>query len=247
MSGSRRPTRPFRALLVVLAVASTGCQLRLHVYVDVNRDGGGVLSVSVAADQELLDKAAAADADPLGDLVAAGEELGEGWAVSDTQEDSGDRTVTLRAPFENPEQLASLSAALSEAMAAEEADLLDPFTVTLTDETIGVEGAAQLQPTAAVKDYGWTPRRLVDLLKKSGAFEYSVAVTLPGGVTQTNGDQLARRVGWSVEPGERVELTASGPRPGPPWVRGLLGALGGGLVAAAVLWLLARRRRGGTA
>ena len=249
--GSCRASRRFSALVVLLAMASTGCQLRMTVDVDVNRDGGGVLSVALTADEQLQARAGAADADPLGDLVETGATLGQGWSVRETEGEDGDRTVMLTSAFADPEEFSALAADLAEALAADEADLLEPLQVTVTEEDITVEGAAALRPTSAVRDYGLTPDKAVRLLRRSEAFEYQVVVTLPGEVlsaegADTSGDD-AQTVAWTVKPGKRVRIAATGARPGPPWARGLLGALGGGLVAGVVLWLLARRRRGGTA
>ena len=231
-------------------MASTGCQLRMTVDVDVNRDGGGVLSVSLAADEELQARAEEAGADPLGDLVETGATLGQGWSVRESEGANGERTVTLTRPFADPEEFSTLTTDLAEALAADEADLLEPLQVRVTEEQVSVAGAAALRPTNAVRDYGLTPDKAVRVLRRSDAFEYRVAVTLPGEVLSAEGAEVSdadeQTVAWTVKPGKRLRIAATAVRPGPPLVRGLLGALGGGLVAAAVLWLLARRRRGRT-
>lgn len=228
----------------MLAVASTGCQLRMAVDVDVNRDGGGELSVTLTADEELQARAAQAGADPLAALVETASALGEGWSVRQAESDNGDSSVTLTSAFADPQAFSALTEDLAEALGAQEADLLEPLDLTVAEEEITVEGAAAVKPTTAVSDYGLTPGKAVRLLRRSDAFEYRVAVTLPGEVLSAEGGQTqGRTVTWTVEPGERVEFQASGVRPGPPWIRALLGAAGGGLVAGAILLLVTRRRR----
>lgn len=237
--------RHLRIALVAAALLCSGCQLRLHVDLAVDRNGGGVLAVAVSADEELQTRAAQADADPLGDLVAAGRELGQGWRVADDTDDAGVRTVTLTAPFADPQELAALSSEVAEALNADEVHLLDPLAVSLTDDEVTVTGGAAMEPTAAVADYGLAPRRVVRLLDRTDAFAYAVAVTMPGEVTSADGETTAdsRAVTWQVEPGQRVAVNAVSTRPGPPILRAVAGAAAGALVAGVVLWLVTRRRR----
>lgn len=199
--------------------------------------------MAVSADSELQERAAEADADPLGELLAAGQALDRPWRV-DEDTDGGVRTVTLTAAFDDPEELVDLSAEVSEALNAEEVDLLDPFTVALTDDEVTVTGGAGLQPTRVVRDYGLTPQRAVRLLQRTDAVEYTVAVTMPGEVTSTPApaQDASQTVSWQIEPGERVSIEAVSARPGPPILRAVAGAAGGALVAGLVLWLVARRR-----
>ena len=245
MNGSVRTGQAARfGVLAMLVLLATGCELRLGVETTLNRDGGGVFAVSVAADAELLERAEAAGADPLGDLADAGADLGEGWRVRERAGEDGSRVVTLSAGFDDPDAFALLSEDLAGALQADEANLLDAMTVSVTDAEIAVAGEAAVQPTRVVREYGMTPREAVRLLRRSDAFDYTVAATFPGAVLDAGGGEVTgRTVTWTVEPGERLEFRATGERPGPPWLRAVLGAVAGGLVAAAVLWVLARRRR----
>ena len=226
---------------------SSACQLRLNVEIDVDRNGGGVLAVAVAADAELLELAEEADSDPLGDLVTAGESL-DGWRVSDGTDDDGTRTVTLSSEFADPAEFEALTAELAETLAADEVEFLEPFSMTVSEDRVSVAGAASAEPRAAVRDYGLTPNEAVRLIKRNDAFNYTLAVRMPGELTSTKPADLSVVAGsqspaWTVEPGERLSLMVESTRPGPQWVRAALGAVAGAVVAGVVLWLFARRRR----
>ena len=201
--------------------------------------------MAVAADSELQSRAAEADADPLGDLLATGQELDGPWQVADDTDDAGMRTVTLTAAFDDPEELAVLSGEVAEALNADEVHLLDPLAVALTDDEVTVRGGAAMEPTAAVGDYGLKPRRAVRLLERTEAFAYTVAVTMPGEVTSADVAPAGedRTLLWQVEPGERVAIEAVSTRPGPPFLRALAGGAAGALLAGGALWLIVRRRR----
>lgn len=212
---------------------------------DVDRNGAGTLALAVSADAELRDVADDAGADPLEELAAAGRGLGGSWRVADTSDDEGGRTVRLSTRFDDPGDLERIVDELATALNTDEVALLEDLGVAVTDDQVAVHGAVGARPTRAVRDYGVTPRRAVRLLRRSEAFTYDVRVRLPGEVLESNaaGGSDDGPLRWSVAPGERVELRASSTRPGPPWLRAALGAGAGGMVAALVLWLLARRRR----
>lgn len=230
------------AACAVLLLLS-GCQVGLEVALDVARDGGGRLAVALAADAEALRAAEEAGSDPLALVAEAGEELSEdGWITEETADADGGRRVELSTDFADPEELAELSATLAAALDAPEVRLLEPLRVTLTDETVAVEGGAGLVPTAVVEEYGLTPEQAVERL--SDAVEYRLLVDLPGEVTASSATSVTEEgaLVWDVVPGEVVEVRAEGLRPGPPMAL-LIGAgvAGAGLGA---LWLLLRRRRG---
>ena len=245
MHSRRRPRiTSVPVLLCVVALVCTGCQLRLRIDVDVNRNGGGLFALAVAADEELMSLATDAGADPLGDLAARGEELVEGWRVSDETDDAGARTVTLSAPFEDPEQFAALTREVSAALDADEATLLEPLRLAV-DEEVRLTGGAAARPGRAVREYGLSRKAAVRRIDQAEAFDYDVTVTLPGEVTSSNA--TGERDGallWEVPVGERVEIAAASTRPGPPILKAVGGAVAGAAVAGVVLWLLARRRRG---
>ena len=226
----------------MLALLCSGCELGLSVDIDVNRNGAGQVAVALQADAELLELAEEADADPLGDLVAGAKAL-EGWRVDDATDDAGARTVTLSSEFADAAEFDALMGELSAALAADEVELLEPFTLTVTDDRVAVAGGASARPRAAVREYGMTRREAVRLVKRADAFRYEVGLTLPGEVLSSTADGAeGHEQRWVVAPGERVGIAAESTRPGPPWVRAVLGAVGGAAAAGAVLWLIARRR-----
>lgn len=241
---SQRHGTPARLLLVALAVLlTTACQLRLEVGVEVNRNGGGTLSVAVGADAELLDRAAQADIDPLDGLVQSARGLrADGWRVSDRSRD-GSRTVTLTREFDDSAEFNAVAAGLAQALAADEVVLLEPFTMEVTEHRIAVEGAAGAQPRRAVRDYGLTRPAAVQLISQEDALDYTVTLALPGETLSTTADDPdARPLVWRIPVGEQVAIGAESTRPRPPVVRAVVGALGGALVAGGLLWLWSRRR-----
>lgn len=240
---TRRNLTPVRVLLVALALSSTACQLRLDVSVDVNRQGGGTLAVTLGADPELVAAAAEAGVDPLENLAQTGRSLsGDGWQVSQRAADDG-RTVSLRREFADPDEFNAIAAQLAAALAADEVVLLEPFTLTLTEDQVAIAGGAGAKPRRAVRDYGLTRRSAVELVKSEDALDYTVTVTLPGETLSTTAtDAEATPLVWQVPVGEQVAVAAESTRPGPPILRAVIGALGGALLAAALLWLWSRRR-----
>lgn len=217
-----------RWMLVCVVLFAAGCELHLAVEATFDRNGSGRLEVALSADDALRERAAAAGADPLGDLAAAGEQLGDGWRVSDTTAD-GLRTVALASGFRGPAAFDALAADLAAALSAPEVELLAPLTLTLTDDRLQVEGAAGLQPTDVVAEHGLSPDAAVEALRAAGAVTYEVRVALPGEVVETNADQRdAATLTWTVAPGERVDIEAVGERPDRawwPWAAGTAGAL----------------------
>lgn len=240
-----RTGTPLRILLLSLAlVLTTACQLRLDVAVDVNRNGGGTLAVTVGADAELQDAAAEAGVDPLETLVQTGRGLGgDGWRVVRGSQ-GGVQTVTLRREFADAAEFNIVAEQLAQALAADEVVLLQPLTMDVTAKTIAIEGAAGAQPRAAVRDYGLTRRGAVQLVSQEQALDYTVTLTLPGDIVSTTAsDAAASPLVWQVPVGEQVVIAAESTRPGPPILRAALGALGGAVVAGLLLWVWSRRRR----
>ena len=230
-------------LLVVAALLTTACQLRLDVSVDVNRNGGGTLAVALGADAELQAAAADAGVDPLQMLLETGRGLrGDGWRVTRGTRDDID-TVTLSRDFDDPTEFNAVAEQLAEALAADEVVLLEPFNLDVTDNRIVLEGGAGAQPRAAVRDYGLTRRAAVQLVSSEQALDYTVTVSMPGETLSTTAeDAEASPLVWQIPVGDKVAIAAESTRPGPPILRAVLGAIGGALVAAALLWLWSRRR-----
>lgn len=233
-------------LLVILVLVCTGCELRLEVRAAFDRDGGGRLDVALAADAELLDAADAAGAAPLDDLAATAETLGGGWKVADTTDDAGTRTVTLSAPFSGSEEFDRLTGELAESLASPEVALLGPLAVHVEEDRLVVDGSAGLRPTEGVAELGLDPEQAVTLLRDEQTFVYVVRVVLPGEVLETNAELRDGRVlGWTVGPGEQVEIRAVGERPASPVWPLVVGGGTGLLFAALVLrrGAVVRRRR----
>lgn len=234
-----------RWLLVFLALLCVGCELRLEVEAAFDRGGGGRLHVALAADEELLERARAAGAAPLDDLVATGQELGGRWRVDDTNSDEGIRRVELSARFGGPEEFNRLAGEVSEALAAPELALLGPLTVRLTDDHLVVDGTAGLRPTEEVAELGLTPDEAVTLLREENAFTYEVRVVAPGRVHETTADHRGEGVlAWTVAPGEQVDIHAVAQRPDSPVWPLVIGGIVAALFAALVLRraLVIRRR-----
>jgi hypothetical protein len=234
-------------LLAALVLGAVGCQLRVGVGVDVDRDGAGMLAVSVGADQELLAKAKQAKADPLGDLLAQRRQLAKaGWHMIEDTPVGGGREVRLATHFHSPEEFNALANDLAKTLAAPEVRLLEPFTLGVTHDRITVTGAAGLQPTSAITELGVQPAEAVRLASEQGAVTYEVRVRLPGDV-QTSTAPLQDRgtLVWTIRPGQRVKILAVGTRP-PHLLLPVLAAVAGALAAAgvAVAAVLRRRRRG---
>lgn len=241
---SHRNGTPARLFLLSLAaLLTTACQLRLDVAVDVNRDGGGTVSVTVGADPELLARAAEAGVDPLEGLVQTAAGLrAEGWRVSQRTQGEA-RTVTLSREFDDPAEFNAVATRLAGALAADEVTLLEPFTLAMTQDRVAIEGAAGARPRRAVRDYGLTRPAAVRLVRAEDALDYTVTVTLPGEILSTTADQPEESpLVWRIPVGEQVAIAAESTRPGAPVARAIIGALGGALVAGALLWLWSRRR-----
>jgi hypothetical protein len=241
--------RPLRAglLLALAAVLLSGCRATLVVDVTVDRRGAGRLEIALGADAALLERAAAAGADPLGDLAATGRSLAdEGWQTTDEADAAGGRTVALSAPFSSPEAFDALAAQVADALAAPEVTLLDGLRLVEADGRIALAGTAGLVPTAAVTELGVQPAQAVTILEETGALAYEVRLDLPGEVLEA-GDGAAvdgERVTWAIAPGEQVALSAVATVPGAPWwVLVISGTLGGllGLLALRGLRRLSAR------
>jgi hypothetical protein len=228
-------------LLIAAAVFLSACQLRAQVAVVVDRDGGGQLAVVLAADGDLVARAARAGVDPLAEVAAVGEDLAaDGWRTAVTEEADGGRRVTLAVPFQDPDELMALTSALADALAAPELRPFEPIRVVVDADRILVTSSAALQPSAAVSDLGLdVPAAVAEL---GETVEYTVTVTLPGGITDAAGAAVdGRTATWHVPAGERVGIQVLGTRPRSR----LLVLVAAGLVgvAAAALALGGTRRR----
>jgi hypothetical protein len=232
-----------RWLLVVCALALSGCRLDLVIEVDVTRDGSGEVVLSLTADDELLGRARAAEIDPLGEVAEVGRALGdEGWEVEDTDQ-VGSRTVELSTGFDDPAEFDALMAELAAGLDAPELSLLAPFAMTMTEDRLAVEGAVGLQPEEAVAELGMTPEDAVARLDSELDGRYEVRVTMPGDIIETTAPRRHdTTLVWDVGPGEDVAVRAVSDRPGIPIAVLAAGALVG-LVTTLAAFVLVRRRR----
>jgi hypothetical protein len=231
-------------LLIVLAFGVAGCQLRMSIGIDVDRNGAGVLAVSVGADQALLTKAKQAGTDPLDVLMARGRQLGKaGWRVTEDTPADGSRKVRLSASFDSPGEFNALASDLAMALAAPEIRLLEPFTLEVADDRITVTGGAGLQPTAAIAEVGVQPFDAVRLTSENAAIAYDVRVRLPGEVRSSTAPlQDGNILVWEVHPGQQIEVLAVGTRP-PRSLLPILAVIAEALAAAGVAIAAVFRRR----
>jgi hypothetical protein len=249
-----------KCLLVVLACLVTGCRLTLAVGVDLAPDGGGTLRVSVTADAELEESAAAAGADPLGRLVDRAEALGDGWSVEESVDAAGSRTVALARRFEDPAGFTAAYEELRAALDAPEGRVLGALALVRDPETglLELEGDLPLELTAlAAADVGTDVATLTEQV--AGAVESSLTVTTPGRVLQVTGPAVVRvggeviappypdagaTVTWVAVPGGSVPLGVTAEPGGADLAR--IALVGGGALVAVLLVLggvLAQRRR----
>src|SRR5919106_4747863 len=239
-------------LLTVLLLS--GCQLDGKVDVAVDGDGGGTLALTLSADEELRAAATAADADPLGALEQAGGQLA-GWEITRSDRPGGNGAVRLSTRFRDADELERVSRDLAEGLAAPELSPLGPMRLTVDDETVGLDGTADLRVSAAVAELGLTPARARARL--ADAVRLGVTARMPGAVLQTNADQRPddRTVVWNISAGQRRPLHVVAER---PWTfarvmayltrtRSLVVVLAAVLLVVGVLAerAAARRARGG--
>ena len=235
------------ALAAACLVALAGCRVDLGLDVTVDAEGAGSLALRVAPDGELVALATDAGVDPIAQLAAAVDEL-DGWTVEGP---TGDPPVlVLTAGFDDPEELAELSAGLAEAFTAPEATLLEPLALTVTEEELALSGGAALVPGEALVEYGVEPAEAVARLGDTIGF--IVTATFPGPVLTTDGVPVAQpsevptAVRWEVPAGTRIPLNATAQRPQTTVLLLAGGAAAGALVAALVVLVVrstVKRRR----
>jgi hypothetical protein len=199
----------------------SGCELRTQVGIVVDGDGAGVLSYTLTADAELRRAARRAGADPLAALADAAADL-RGWRVA-RRTDGALQGVTLTTTFDDPDELAQVSAQFAEALAAPELQPLGPLRLVVDDTTVDLQGSAALAlDGAAVRELGVRPARARDVLDDS--VQLRVTARMPGEVLQTNADVRSDgdRVAWSIASGQQRTLRVVARR---PWTLARLGRL----------------------
>ncbi len=246
------------ALLVVLALALTGCQLRTELNISVDPDGSGRVELALGLDDEAVTKRPdLVDELDFADLTKAG------WEVSGpTKEADGTTWIRARHRFGTPDELG----ALVDEIAGENGPFRD-FSLTrddgFADTTYRFGGTVdfaagldQVTDDPELADaLGAEPKQLLE--ERLGAavdqlVKVQVAVRLPGDVESNAATRASNGAVWrpSVLEHDTVELHATGTvRRSERWV--LLGvAVAAGVVLVLFLLIrlvLWRRRRAAAA
>jgi hypothetical protein len=220
-------------LLWVAAFLLAGCQLHAAVDVRLDRDGGGVVTLTVETDEALDEQARAAGFDLAGSLALEVDAL-DGWDAR-----AEGRRVEMTTEADGPRELERLTATLADALEGPELRPLEGFRVTATQDRLRVEGAAGLQPTGAVGDLGFDVAEAERELSRS--VRYTVSVHLPGEITTHDADRRdGNRLEWDVAAGQQVDITVeTALPPDRPW---LLPAVVAAALALLVTVVLVRRR-----
>ena len=201
-------------LLVLLAWATTACQLTVAAGVDVNRDGTGRVTAGLGLDDEALKETGDLNtALRLDDVRAAG------WQI-DTPRKEGDGLTWVRAskPFADPEQVPAILAELNGPQgpfrdfrvvrAKSLTRSKTTFTGTL-DLAGGLTGLSDPDLNTALDDVDLgvdvegLRRRFGDQLK------VQVTAALPGEVKTNAPARDGGRALWAPELGQTVQLEAS--------------------------------------
>lgn len=243
LSAPRR-ARALTWLLLLLVCA--GCEVRLRTEVVLDRDGAGRLALSLAADREAQERAAAAGAAPLDALEASGEELAdEGWRTSSTVAGDGGRVVHLETDFADPADLERLTGQLAETLGGAEGRLLEPFTLTVEADTLALTAGAAVQPTDAALAEAGLDRPTALVLLRDG-FSSEVVVEMPGEIQAAPGAALGPQgltATYALTGGEEVAIEVTAHRP-PRFSLAELALAGAVALALAVGVAAVLRRRG---
>ena len=195
-------------LLVVLAAAVllSACRVRTDVVIDVAEDGSGTVEVVVALDAEAADR--------LGDPATAlrtDDLVGAGWDVADPSADE-DGGLTLRASrrFASPAELPGVLeevGGVDGVFRGTELTVGDGFNSTTYDFTTSVEltgNPEQFGDDLLTASLGGLPLgRTAEELAFEGAADpetatLRVAVELPGGAPDTDGEVDGDRAVWEL-------------------------------------------------
>jgi hypothetical protein len=231
--------RSFRSLLAALALAAAlllaGCgTAEMNVHITVTDDDLMQLEVQLRGTGLIMEA--------LLEGMAADELRQEGWEVTRQQTDAGlEQTARLEAPL-GGQQAAAEMGGLSGAMITKQPGLFwDDYQFLLEMEpTVDPEALAG-------DDSGYSVDELSAMLDSS--LRVSFAVTLPGKLTGSNGDQITEDTAtWHLSVAElsrayRLEAQSRRYLPYRMAAAGAaaLAALGG--LAGGAIWLLVRSRR----
>ena len=245
-----------RLLVIVCALVLSACRVDATIDVTMAENGSGTVTLTAAADAELVNKAPGLATDlRLDDLRSAG------WMVDGpSPTPSGGLVVVLRHPFASPEQATALLAAINgtegplKAVALSRTATKEAVATALTGTARVEHGLASFTDPDLLAAVGATP--YADAIAAQGmteqqALALNLQVRLPGKVTSNTGTvDTDGLIHWNVPlDGSTIDLTSAGrvslSRSG-PWhllstlFRWLLIAW---VVAAAVFIGLAARAR----
>lgn len=241
--------------LLLLLLPLGGCRLAVDVGVDLDRDGGGSIALSLRQDAELTALAEQVGTDPMARLVERVEAL-DGWRAAeegDSDED-GERVVGIRTAFASPEEFQRRWQDLTAALDAPEGRLLGPLSVAVDEEagTVAVDGSlAAVVTEVAAADAGTDVAALTAQLQDAVAVALSVRT--PGTPLQADGEvafddptaaEGPATVTWAVPAGGEVAVGLVAERGGVDWPALAL-PIGGGLLAVLLVagGVAAHRRR----
>jgi hypothetical protein len=241
-SVARRMARA--ASLVALALVLAGCRLDVVTEIDLDRAGGGQLSISVRIDGATLRELERLGVDPGADLAAALDPTA-GWRTERVSDADGGLTTTLRREFADPAELVALLAALSEGLSADDPGLrADLAVVTGTRGAIGLSGTLGLSAPATSgvlidgEPIGPAGDALLALTQE--AVRAVLIVRTPGPITVTDADRPgARQAEWDLPVGSVRAVSLSA---GPARSRSLPGVVALLAVLAVGGWWWRRRK-----
>lgn len=244
-----RPLPRLAALVGVLAVLASSCQLSLATDIAVAADGSGSLELAVAVDEELgrlLDDAGV-------DLTLGLEEAdaaAPSWEVEEVARGAG-REVRVRAAFAAPEELGRLVDELHAGLDADDPVVLDDVALVRDDEggmAFEARAGLRLPTTAGASGTGVTfdADDLAAALERDGgsAVRYDLRLTLPGRPVDHDADaRRGRTLTWDLPVGELRSVRATS---APPRDRTWLLVVATFVVsaAAATVFVALARRRG---
>jgi hypothetical protein len=235
------------ALLLLLALVASACQLRTDVQIEINADETGTFALELGFDEELRQLA---EGDG-GDLSLDGFELGEdtpvGWTVSDF--DDGEFAGTrISTPFSSLDDLTSKLALLAENGDGGDPtdDLVDSVTISRDGNDFRFEAElAQLDEAFADAggdglEFGIDPTQFLENL-----FLIRFVVTMPGELTSHNADEVdGSTLVWNIAlDGENRTLRAMSGSDDGFAVGTLLISIAGLLIIGLLGLTIARRRR----